>query len=219
MIIVNPSFEIIDGINNAKLMRIEKAGRVSYKSDDNTINMQRTCRFISDRIKQGHESVLEHASITVRFVIDRGAANELVRHRLCAFTQESTRYCDYANGDKFPEGVKFVMPEWLHGKGAKAFEEFKSACIIAEGNYMFLRKQGFRPEEARSVLPLCTATEIYVTANVREWRHILKLRTAKDAHPDIRRVMRWLLEELYHGAPCLFEDIYEKVKSSGNQED
>lgn len=138
-------------------------------------------------IKRGHESVLEHASITVRFVCDRSISHEIVRHRLASYSQESQRYVRY-NGD-----IEFINPRMPN---AKAYEAWQELCERAEETYKELLSYGVQPQQARSVLPNSTKTEIIMTANLREWRHFLKLRTAKAAHPQMRELTVPLLHEL-----------------------
>ena len=149
-----------------------------------------------------HESVFEHGVITVKFLTDRGVTHELVRHRIAAFSQESTRYCNYGK-DKFDNEITVVEP-FFWAQGGVAYEAWKSACESAEDYYMYLLGEGASAQEARSVLPNSLKTEIQVTANVREWRHILKLRTSRDAHPQIRQIMVPLAVELAKRWPILF---------------
>jgi len=197
-----------------------------------------------------HESVIEHSLITVRFVFDRGISHEMVRHRLCAFSQESTRYCNYAKekpikadyvGGKCPDcgepiademeegeecvncrrvfnrpepGINVISPSFWDKEpegsdGNKQYSRWFSALVIAQGQYDALIENGAKPQEARSVLPNSLKTEIVVTANFREWRHIFRLRTSKRAHPQMREVMVPLLKELQakKNLGLLFEDI------------
>jgi len=152
-----------------------------------------------------HESVIEHSLITVRFIFDRGISHELVRHRLCAFSQESTRYCNYGKGE---EGINAIRPSFFT-EGDGLWEEWEYALMQADAAYANLIQKGAKPQEARSVLPNSLKTEIVCSANFREWRHIFRLRTSKRAHPQIREVMVPLLKELQakHNLGLLFEDI------------
>ena len=182
---------------------IERAGRTAYKSEDK-ITYDSSTGFIRNIIKRGHESVLEHSNISVRFITDRGVTHEIVRHRLCAYTQESTRYCNYAGKD-----MQFIKPVFWAELALS--DEFDSNWCLTmkycEESYNKLIEMGASPQEARSVLPNSLKTEIVCTANIREWRHILKLRTAKSAHPQMRALMIPLLSELREKLPVLFEDI------------
>jgi thymidylate synthase (FAD) len=178
---------------------IELAGRTCYKSEGK-ITDDSHGPFIKMLIIRGYESVLEHACATIRFVIDRGVSHELVRHRLCAFSQESTRYCDYAKTD----GLEFIKPPGLEGS---TLDIWIHAVSSAETRYMELRGHGVPPEIARSVLPNALKTEIVVTANLREWRHILRLRCSPKAHPQMREVMLLAKAQLSEIAPDVFADL------------
>ena len=127
---------------------------------------------------------------------------------MASFAQESQRYCNYGK-DKFGKEVTFIKP-CFYDIGSKEFSIWEHACREAEKYYFELLKIDNRPEEARSVLPNSTKTEIIVTANLREWRHILKLRTAPNAHPQMRELMLPLLQELKTKIPIIFDDIMEK---------
>ncbi len=189
------------------LETIEMAGRTCYKSEDR-ITQESAEKFTRMIVKRGHESVIEHASASIRFITNRGVTHELVRHRLCAFSQESTRYVNYGGSD-----IQFIRPVWMD-KGTDTAKNYTPAELNwimamekAEGAYKTLLKQGWRPEQAREVLPNSLKTEIVVTANLREWRHIFKLRTSKAAHPQIRTLMSDCLNGFRQGIPVLFTDF------------
>lgn len=196
------------GWNELKL--IELCGRGSYNSEDRiSEDLSSAKKYVADRIAQGHESILEHSILTVRFVCDRAISHELVRHRLAAFTQESQRYCNYSKG-KYDGQVTFIMPDWMEEDDESLeYTTWKEHCERAEKDYLDLMKIGCPPEKARMVLPNCTRTSIVVSANYREWRHILQLRTAPDAHPDMQNLMKRLLVRLHARIPVVFDDIYE----------
>ena len=179
------------------LQDIERIGRVCYKSE-HRITSSSAAPFVRNIIERGHESVLEHISITVRFVTDRAIANELVRHRIAAYSQESTRYCNYK--DK----IEFIYPKNVSDKQLQLIME---ACACAATTYQALIADGATPEIARDVLPLCTKTELIATYNLREWRHILRLRTDKAAHPKMRELMQTLLQFFQGLVPIIFDDI------------
>lgn len=180
---------------------IEKIGRVSWKSEDR-ITETSAPAFVKMLLKAGHESVLEHVSATVQFVVDRGVSHELVRHRIASFTQESTRYCDYnKKGD-----VVFIRP-FFWQENTRQYQLWLDLVEHAESTYKGLLALGAKPQEARSVLPNSLKTELYVTANLREWRHILQLRTPKAAHPQMREVMIPLLIQFKDHYPVVFDDI------------
>lgn len=179
------------------LQDIERIGRVCYKSEHRITNSS-AAPFVRNIIARGHESVLEHISITVRFITDRAIANELVRHRIAAYSQESTRYCNYK--DK----IEFIYPKNVSDKQLQLIME---ACACAATTYQTLIADGVTPEVARDVLPLCTKTELIATYNLREWRHILRLRTDKAAHPKMRELMQTLLQFFQGLVPIIFDDI------------
>ena len=204
MNIVNQSYEILT-VNGGKsiLRNIEVIGRTCYKSE-NRITIDSSEKFVAMLIKNGHESVLEHEYITVRFICDRGISHELVRHRLASFTQESTRFCNYSK-DKFDNQITVINQEFV--KDSALYIHWSTACRNAELSYFSMLKCGATPQEARSVLPTCLKTELIITANLREWRLIFKQRTSKAAHPQMRMLMTGLLTELRDMIPIIFDDI------------
>jgi len=211
MNIINASFSIedpVDGDDGMEILRhIELSGRTCYKSNGfcaEVWDKERTAKFVKNLIERGHESVLEHEKITVRFICDRGVSHELVRHRIASFSQESTRYCNYTK-DKFGNQITVIDPgRWMTDEQMGMWTR---AMDAAESQYFELIRVETKPEIARSVLPNSLKTEIVVTANVREWRHILKLRTAPPAHPQMRELMIPLLKELKSRIPVVFDDI------------
>ena len=208
MKIINAGYEFITPIDgNIILKRIEQAGRVCYKSEDN-ITDESAVKFAQNIIKRGHEAVLEHCSFTVKFIVDRGVSHEIVRHRVASYCQESTRYCNYSK-DKFGKEITVIKPCFWDEK-SNLYTDWKSAMRMAESHYFDLLEQGATPQEARSVLPNSLKTEVVMTANIREWRHFLKLRTSSAAHPQIREVAIPLLKELQTKIPVLFDDIEVK---------
>lgn len=192
---------------------IETAGRTCYQSEK--VEGDTTEKFIQRLMKRKHWSVLEHANLSIRIICDRGVTHELVRHRIASYSQESTRYCNYA-GDKFGGEVKFIdlatgfnydlsNPRDLakYGIWARAMEN-------AEKYYMEMLKAGATPQEARSVLPNSTKTEIIVTMNVREWRHFLEMRwvgVAGTPHPQMVEVAEKVYNLLNYYYPAIFGDI------------
>jgi len=194
----------------APLELIELAGRTAYQSQDK-ITKNSAERFVKMLRDRGHESVLEHSAMTVEFNnVSRGFTHELVRHRLASFTQESTRYVDESDfivvcpPDKDPDQLCIeISPEVL----PDAVISFKQWMDLNEQVYRSLRKAGWVPEDARQVLPTAIKSQIVITANFREWRHILRLRTSLKAHWEIRAVMTKLLKELRATVPVVFDDI------------
>jgi len=215
MILIKPSHEILT-ISENPLQLIELAGRTCYKSEDK-ITDNSAGKFVENITKRGHHSVIEHAVMTVRFICDRGVTHELVRHRLCSFSQESTRYCNYKGG------VTFVIPPWCKDlkegeypfciKDTRLLEftsrQWINAMHKTELTYITLLMEGWSPQQARSVLPNSTKTEIVMTANVREWRHIFRLRCSKASHPQMREIMIPLYEEVIKIMPEIFMGVHD----------
>lgn len=148
--------------------------------------------------------MLEHASITVRFTVDRGVSHEIVRHRLASYCQESTRYCNYSK-DAFGSEITVIRPEYLK-ENTPGYLFWKTAMEYAESAYFSLLTCGYTPQEARAVLPNSLKTEVVMTANLREWRHFFKLRCSSAAHPEMQRVARPLCMELRRLIPVVFDD-------------
>lgn len=188
------------------MKRLELIGRVCYKSESR-ITDDSAANFIGGVIKRGHESIIEHVSLTFRIICDRGVSHEIVRHRLASYTQASTRYCNYAS-DKFGNELTFIKPCFWNTdhENYRNYILWELAMQYAEGTYLELIANGATPQEARSVLPNSLATELYMTANLREWRHFLKLRTAKDAHPQMREVALMIQNILADKLPVILGD-------------
>ena len=218
MKIIKPSYEILTPISDGgikELQHIEKIGRVCYKSEDRiTDDGESAKKFVKMLISNGHEAMIEHSSLSVKFVVDRGVSHELVRHRIASFAQESTRYCNYSK-DKFGNEITVILPCFFDtGMGilsnSLVYQEWKLACECAEERYFNLLKMGATPQQARTVLPNSLKTEITITANYREWRNFFKLRTAEAAHPQMREITIPLLKELKTLIPIIFDDIEVK---------
>ena len=211
MRLVKPSFEIMTKLNREEILKkIEMAGRTCYKSDSGYTE-ETGSEFLKKIVKRGHLSVIEHVSVTVKFICDRGVSHELVRHRLCAFSQESTRFCNYSGG------VTFIIPPWIDVKEGEYTKDSNrplfetqnevywfDAMLFAEETYKDLLKFNWAPQQARSVLPNSLKTEIATTANLREWKHIFSLRTSMAAHPQIREIMIPLQTKFGNILPELF---------------
>lgn len=202
--------QIYSDINGHDILKkIERCGRVCYKSEGK-IGEGSTEKFVAGLIKRGHEAVLEHASVTVKFVVDRGVSHEIVRHRIASYCQESTRYCNYSKDD-FGSEITFIIPEYLEYK-SEGWKTWEVATKVCEDAYFKLLDIGLTPQEARAVLPNSLKTEVVMTANLREWRTFFKLRCANAAHPQMREVTRPLLEKFKSLIPVVFDDItYEGV--------
>ena len=195
----------MDDIDGAKILqKLERCGRVCYKSEDK-ITEGSAEKFIGMILKSGHESVLEHEKLTVKFICDRGVTHEIVRHRIASYSQESTRYCNYSK-DKFGNELTFIRP-CFWADDSDEYAVWKQAMEEIEKTYVKLISLGAKPEEARSILPNSLKTEIVCTMNLREWRHFFRLRTAERAHPQIREISVALLDELKKRIPVIFDDI------------
>lgn len=228
MLLTKASYEILFNNYPAFLSLMELAGRTCYKSEEKITDtsagpfMKSLCQ-----VKK-HHSVAEHSMMTVRFIVDRGVSHELVRHRIASYSQESTRYVDYHNGH-----CQFILPPWLNINLPKAemtrqdLNDFLAdicstpegmeiwtpaagwltAMMAAEFHYQDLRKIGWSPQQARSVLPCSTKTEVVMSANYREWRHVFALRCAETAHPQMREVMIPLRDQCKLEMPEVFGDL------------
>lgn len=209
MKVIKQHFFIEQDLNEENMLKsIERAGRTCYKSECN-INDESAKKFVSSIIKKGHESVIEHEKITVRIITDRGVTHEIVRHRIASYSQESTRYCNYAN-EKFGNEITFIEPTFFNSDSEKDVINKKiwlDTMQQIENNYNELIKNGALPEEARSILPNSLKTEIVVTMNLRAWRNFLKLRTSPFAHPQIREISLMILDEFKLKLPTIFGDL------------
>ncbi len=212
MNIINPSIDIIDAPSyETMLKKIEQIGRVCYKSEDK-ITEDSAEQFVRGIIKRGHESVIEHESISVKVICDRGVTHEIVRHRIASYAQESTRYCNYA-GEKFCGQISVVDIASGFGwnlndiKDATKYRIWKAAMEAADMYYQEMIAAGARAEEARSVLPNSLKTEIVMTMDLREWRHFIRLRGSRAAHPQIAEITAMIREEFIKRYPVFFEDL------------
>lgn len=205
MQIIKASYEILNPTTKEEgfeiLKQIERAARTCYKSEDrikedgsSAVTLVKTLR---DR---KHDAMIEFGNITVKFIISRGISHEVVRHRIASYGQESTRFVSYKDGIQVIAAKSII-------DNAEAFEVWNNCMLVCEESYRKLIDLGIKPEESRDVLPTALKTEIVVSTNIREWRHIFKLRTAKPAHPAMRQIMTPLLNELKELIPILFDDI------------
>ena len=228
MNILRAGFEILTPISEGgidELKHIEKIGRVCYKSEGKiTKDGESAKKFVKMLIDRGHEAMIEHSSLSVRFTVDRGVSHELVRHRIASFAQESTRYVNYSL-DKFGNEINVInirdgidLDNKMKNMDSSIIDailrEWFSAMKDAEKHYMKMIELGATPQIARSVLPNSTKTEITITANYREWRAFFKLRVPATAHPQMREVTIPLLKELKNRLPIIFDDIKEEDLSN-----
>lgn len=213
MKIVKAGYEIIDLLNGEDILKkIERVARVCYKSEDK-ITEGSAEKLVKTLIKSGHEAMLEHYSFSVKFIVDRGVSHEIVRHRVASFAQESTRYCNYGH-----EGEIAVIKPYFWDECSSEYMAWKHGCKVAERRYLELLSDGATPQEARSVLPNSLKTELVMTANLREWRHFLKLRavgTTGAPHPQMREVALPLLKEVSEKVPVIFDDLIKDAEERG----
>lgn len=209
MKIIKPTFFIEQDLDEDKILKaIERAGRTCYKSE-NLIDSESAKKFVTNILKLGHESVIEHEKITVRIICDRGVTHEIVRHRIASYSQESTRYCNYCN-DRFGNELTFIEPCFFSSdseEDKKNKQIWLDTMSMIEKNYNMLIENGAKPEEARAILPNSLKTEIVVTMNLRAWRHFFRLRTDKTAHPQIREISNLILNEFKEKLPTVFGDL------------
>lgn len=198
MQVIKSSVELVNPMSYKEALNItELATRVCYKSEDK-MKEGSAEKLIKGIIKSKHFGCLEHVNLTVKFICDRACSHQLVRHRLMSFNQKSQRYCKEDNLEVIkPDGLKNTAI-WLE------------SCRQAENAYAELIRRGEKPEVARGVLPNSTATEIYATANIREWRHFFELRCDKTAQKDIRMLALELLCQMFEKYPVFFEDLVGK---------
>jgi thymidylate synthase (FAD) len=238
MKIVKPYAKIV-GSTIDSLRLIEEASRISHRSEDmQTEDSWR--RFIKAVvIDHGDWSVVEHATVIVEMYVDRGITHELVRHRLFSYTQESTRFvnyekkmppsfiypkvgveCDFCLAEDEPQmtSIPWDVNPWVHGTHQICHydQSWLTSIQTSEDQYVSLLKAGWRPQEARSVFPNALASKIWMTGNLRNWRHFFLMRTTKEAHPQMRQVTIPLLVEFKKRFPILFDDIAPESRQADN---
>ena len=218
MKIINPKI-YVQKFNGIQIMkRIERACRTCYRSEGK-ITEDSYKKLLTNCITRGHESVLEHEKITIQMICDIGVYKDLTRHRIASFSIESTRYCNYSKG-KFDNEIKFIRPvfytdNWVHTNyegSAMTEEELKSMywynCMEEiQDTYMKMSDLGCILDEMRMILPHSTAAYVTMTANIREWKHILTLRTSKHTHPAVQQLMIPLLLKFKKEMPEIFDDV------------
>ena len=226
MKIIKPYFVIETPIDGESILKhIEMCGRTCYKSEDR-ITDDSAKELVASIIKRGHESVLEHFSISVRIICDRGVSHEIVRHRLASYSQESTRYCNYSD-DKFDNELTFILPCWIDEKYIGTYKNSMQFNHIIDFDIAYwletmlstefyyndlINFYKWTPQQARSILPHSLKTELVMTANLREWRHFFKLRCDNAAHPQMREIAIPILDEFKRLIPIIFDDIQEGRK-------
>ena len=204
MQIVDPYIQV-EKVNGIQIMKnIERVCRTCYRSEGK-ITEESYKTLLKNCITRGHESVLEHEKVTIRMYCDLGVYKDLTRHRIASFSIESTRYCNYGK-DKFDNELKIIKPCNIE-EGTDIYANWKNACEAIEKNYMEMSKKGALPDQLRMILPHSIAAEVTMTANIREWKHILSLRASNHTHPSIRQLMIPLLLYFKQIMPEIFEDV------------
>lgn len=219
MKIIEPKIyvEDYDGIKIMK--RLERACRTCYKSE-NLITEDSYKHLLTNCLNRGHESILEHEKISIRMICDIGVYKDLTRHRFASFSIESTRYCNYGK-DKFDNEIKFIKPVHIE-EGTENYKIWEDTMKFIEKQYMEMGEKKATPDQMRMLLPHSTAAEVCMTANIREWRHILSLRCSKMTHPAVRQLLIPLLLKFKKDMPELFENVeydeeFPKEKYAGLQ--
>lgn len=189
------------------LKYLEQYGRLCHKSEAK-ITKDSYVDFIKMLMNKQHESVLEHEKITVKVICSRKITHEIVRHRIGSYSQESTRYVNYKN--KNMQFIKHFC--WYSNlkedkQKRKIWKQHMKNC---EDTYKKLLELGAIPQEVNDVLPLALKTEIYITYNLRQWRHFFKMRCAKNAHPQIQYIAKFILTKFYDYVNIIFDDLYEQ---------
>ena len=213
MKIVNPWIEVeeIDGLKIMK--KIERACRTCYRSEG-SISEESYKNLLKNCINRGHESVLEHEKVTIRMYCDIGVYKDLTRHRFASFSIESTRYCSY-DKDKYGNEIKCINPSYIEDK--EIYAEWKKSMEDMEKHYMKMKELGASTDMCRLALPHSTAAEVTMTADIREWKHILELRTSNKAHPAIRQLLIPLLKYFQQEMPEIFLNVdYDKEFNEKN---
>lgn len=209
MKIIKPSFEILTPINRHGILKhLETVARTCYKSEDK-ITEESAPKMVKALIRSQHTAMIEHFSISVKMIVDRGVSHEIVRHRVASYAQESTRYCNYSQG-KFGSEITVIEPLFFD-KNSIEYAIWEDSCLQAEKAYNELIQMGRTPQEARSVLPNSLKTEIVVTMNLREWIHFFNLRaigTTGAPHPQMKEIAVMVLEKFSNELPEIFGDMY-----------
>lgn len=192
------------------LRMAEYAGRNCYRSHDKMTEDSHE-KFLKTLIKNGHDSPLEFADMMVEIVTGRDVLAEITRHRLANFAVQSQRYVlDDKSGD-----ISFIRPNFwtddiVDAKNYVPSLVWQRAMADAEKYYKdLIHECGMKPEDARKVLPNSTACIIVMRANLREWRHIIDLRSSVRAYPEMRTMIDLLVEQMKELYPSfVYEDVY-----------
>lgn len=203
--IVEPSAEIITPLDgDAILKHLELCARNCYKSEDK-ITHDSAVKMIKKLLELGHEAMIEHFNVTIKMTCDLGVYKDITRHRHVSYAIESTRYCNYSKG-KYGSELTMIAPCNIE-KGTPEYKLWLETMETIEKNYNAMAALGCKADQLRMLLPHSIKADVIMTANLREWRHIFKLRCAPAAHPSVQQVMKMLLRQMKSAIPVLFDDI------------
>lgn len=203
--IAAPKVEVLTPLDgDAILKHLELCARNCYKSEDK-ITVDSARQMVRKLLELGHEAMIEHYNLTVKLTCDMGVYKDLTRHRHVSYAIESTRYCNYSKG-KFGNELTVMKPCHIK-EGTPEYQIWLSTMETIEKNYNAMAELGCKPDQLRMLLPHSIKADVIMTANLREWRHIFKLRCAPAAHPTVQEVMKMLLGTLKREIPVIFDDI------------
>lgn len=203
--IAAPKVEVLTPLDgDAILKHLELCARNCYKSEDK-ITEDSARQMVRKLLELGHEAMIEHYNLTVKLTCDMGVYKDLTRHRHVSYAIESTRYCNYSKG-KFGNELTVMKPCHIK-EGTPEYQIWLSTMETIEKNYNAMAELGCKPDQLRMLLPHSIKADVIMTANLREWRHIFKLRCAPAAHPTVQEVMKMLLGTLKREIPVIFDDI------------
>ena len=204
MKLIDPILYLEDYDSIKMLKRIERACRTCYRSE-NLITEESYKTLLKNCLNRGHESILEHEKVSIRIICDIGVYKDLTRHRFASFSIESTRYCNYGK-DKFDNEIKFIKPSHIE-EGTNLYNTWKEGLENIEKSYLKMAELGALPDQLRMLLPHSTASEVNMTCNLREWKHVLSLRCTNHTHPAIRQLLIPLLLKFKEDMPEIFSNV------------
>lgn len=205
MKVVKQSVSLVGSINEYSVYnKLEEFARISHRSEIPDVS---DGLFLAKLIRMGHMSIFEHYSVSMNIVTNRAIQNEFVRHRIAAFTVESTRYCNYSKG-KFGSELSFIKPHWMNLQDVNASNWTRTMQHI-ENVYLNMLKGGLKAEDARGILPMDLKTELFVTMNLRSWLNFLELRLDKSSHPQMIEIATYIYNILNGGLPKIMEGFYD----------
>lgn len=203
--IITPSVELLTPLDGEAILKhLELCARNCYKSEDK-ITSDSAHKMVRKLLEMGHEAMIEHFNLTAKITCDLGVYKDITRHRHVSYAIESTRYCNYSKG-KFGNELSMIKPCHIQ-EGTAEYNLWLQTMEMIEKNYNAMAALGCKPDQLRMLLPHSIKADVVMTANLREWRHIFKLRCAPAAHPSVQQVMKMLLKKLKAEIPVIFDDI------------